>query len=79
MVVWYLPLVIVSQVFVFHYQVSFLLTLPFDCSGKVRPFHQLLDEVERTGEIFFHGLARVISEGRVLRYIDYQAEIPRKV
>lgn len=29
------------------------------------------------GESFFHRLARVVSEGRVLQYIDYQTEIPR--
>jgi hypothetical protein len=29
------------------------------------------------GETFFHRLARVVSEGRVLQYIDYQTEIPR--
>lgn len=77
MVVWYLSLVVVPEVFVFH-RVSFL-NLLFDRSGKVRPFHQLLGEVERTGENFFNGLARVISEGRVLKYIDYQSEIPRNV
>jgi len=31
------------------------------------------------GETFFHHLARVISEGRVLQYIDYQPEIPRNM
>jgi hypothetical protein len=27
-------------------------------------------------ESFFHRLARVVSDGRVLRYIDYHTEIP---
>lgn len=31
------------------------------------------------GESFFHRLARVVSDGRVLRYIDYQPEIPRQM
>jgi hypothetical protein len=29
------------------------------------------------GETFFHRLAQVISDGHVLRYIDYHPEIPR--
>jgi hypothetical protein len=31
------------------------------------------------GENFFHQLARIISEGRVLQYIYYQKEIPRNM
>jgi hypothetical protein len=31
------------------------------------------------GQSFFHQLARVVSEGRVLDHIDYQPEIPRNM
>ena len=45
--------------------------------GKVRPFYQLSEEVQRTGgRNFFYRLAHEVSEGHVLRYIDYQPEIP---
>jgi hypothetical protein len=48
-------------------------------SGRIRPFSKLLEEMERTSdsENFFHRLARIISDGHVLRYISYQPEIPR--
>jgi hypothetical protein len=36
-------------------------------------------ENQSDGESFFHRLARVVSEGRVLRYVDYQPEIPRNM
>jgi hypothetical protein len=31
------------------------------------------------GQSFFHQLARVVSEGRVLEYINYRSEIPEKM
>lgn len=31
------------------------------------------------GQTFFRRLARVVSQGRVLDYIDYQPEIPRNM
>ncbi|CAF4477515.1 unnamed protein product, partial [Rotaria magnacalcarata] len=47
-------------------------------SGRVRPFNQLLAEIENQpdGENFFHRLARVVSDGRVLHYLRHQQEIP---
>lgn len=49
--------------------------------GRIRPFHKLTQEMERapSSESFFHRLARMISDGRVLKYIDYQREIPRNM
>lgn len=45
--------------------------------GKVLPFYQLSEEVKRVGgSDFFYQLAHEVSEGRVLRYIDYEPEIP---
>ena len=46
--------------------------------GRIRPFNKLVEETQRRndGESFFRVLARVISEGHVLRYIDYHKEIP---
>ncbi|CAF1076010.1 unnamed protein product [Rotaria sp. Silwood1] len=57
----------------------FLWTLFLKC--RIRPFNKLLEEMENKsdGESFFHRLARVVSDGRVLKYIDYQPEIPRKI
>ena len=48
-------------------------------AGRIRPFSRLLEETKRTssGDNFFHQLARMISDGGVLRYIDYHNEIPR--
>ena len=72
MVLWNLPVVTFSQMFVADaisdIQRSILLLL-----GKLRPFHNLQEEN------FFLSLARVVSEGQVLRYIDYHPEIPRNV
>ena len=49
--------------------------------GRIRPFNRILDEMKSQpdGSTFFHRLAQVVSKGRVLRYIDYQAEIPRNM
>ncbi|CAF2918609.1 unnamed protein product [Rotaria sp. Silwood2] len=57
----------------------FLWTLFLKC--RIRPFNRLLEEMENKmdGETFFHRLARVVSEGRVLKYIDYQPEIPSNI
>jgi hypothetical protein len=38
-----------------------------------------MEKTKSDGESFFHRLARVVSEGHVLRYIDYQPEIPRNM
>ncbi len=38
-----------------------------------------MEKTKSDGESFFHRLARVISEDRVLHYIDYQPEIPRNM
>lgn len=59
----------------------FLATFPLFALGRIRPFNKLLKEMERTpsSESFFHRLARIISDGRVLKYIDYQPEIPRNM
>ncbi|CAF3221282.1 unnamed protein product [Rotaria socialis] len=57
----------------------FLWTLFLKC--RVRPFHQLLAEIENQpgGENFFHRLARVVSDGRVLKYLRHQQEIPGQI
>ncbi|CAF1068038.1 unnamed protein product [Adineta steineri] len=57
----------------------FLWTLFLKC--QIRPFNKLLEEMQNKndGESFFHRLARVVSEGRVLKYIDYQKEIPGNI
>ncbi|UJR28561.1 hypothetical protein I4U23_009794 [Adineta vaga] len=57
----------------------FLWTLFLKC--RIRPFHKLVEEMQHrnNGESFFHRLARVVSEGRVLQYIDYQKEIPGNI
>ncbi|CAF1023509.1 unnamed protein product [Adineta ricciae] len=57
----------------------FLWTLFLKC--RVRPFEKLLQEMAQQpdGKTFFHRLALVINEGRVLQYIDYQSEIPRNI
>lgn len=49
--------------------------------GQIRPFNRLSEEVKHrpAGQSFFHQLARVVSEGRVLQYIDYRSEIPDKM
>lgn len=56
------------------------LTLPIS-SGQIRPFNKLSDEVKNRpgGSSFFQQLARVVSEGRVLDYINYRSEIPEKM
>ena len=53
----------------------------FDFLGQIRPFNRLSEEVKNRpgGQSFFHQLARVVSEGRVLQYIDYRSEIPDKM
>jgi hypothetical protein len=53
----------------------------FVYEGQIRPFNKLLAETENRsdGQSFFQQLARVVSEGRVLHYINYQPEIPRNM
>ncbi|CAF4523047.1 unnamed protein product [Rotaria sp. Silwood1] len=48
---------------------------------RIRPFNNLMKEIRNRSdeENFFHKLARIISEGHVLQYIDYQPEIPRNI
>ncbi|CAF0895692.1 unnamed protein product [Adineta ricciae] len=57
----------------------FLWTLFLKC--RIRPFNKLVEETQRRndGESFFRILARVVSEGHVLQYIDYHKEIPGSI
>ncbi len=66
-------------------RISFLILSVFYVKlfeGRIRPFDKLLQEMGNNSneEIFFHRLARIISDGRVLRYIYYQSDIiPRNM
>jgi len=57
----------------------FLWTLFLKC--KLRPFYRLSDDVKHRpqGGSFFQQLARVVSDGRVLEYINYEPEIPKEM
>ena len=72
MVVRHLSVVVISQMFVTNAPSNTRLSILVP-SGKLRPFHNLPETN------FFLSLARVVSEGQVLRYIDYHPEIPRDV